>query len=273
MFGLFKKEKLDRAWKWYATASFAAALVVNGLAGSTTLIGGQNTAAISDKYANLFAPAGFTFAIWGVIYLLLTVFLVRIFGFWQTNRPKVSTKTLNNVLKLFTYTSLINAAWLLAWQYEILWLSVILMIGLLVTLIVLHRSVVSEKKSTAEYIAVQVPFSVYLGWISVATIANITTWLVQIGWSGWGVSESTWTIIVLLVGAVIGITTALVRSDWAYLAVFIWAYFGILYKHLTFFDGDYQGVILTIVMLLPMLAVVSLLSSSTVNRLLAKTRS
>lgn len=146
------------------------------------------------------------------------------------------------------------------------------MIGLLVTLIVLHREVVAQEKSTTEYIAVQLPFSVYLGWISVATIANITTWLVQIGWNGWGISESAWTIIVLLVGALIGVTTALVRTDWAYLAVFVWAYFGILYKHMTFFNGEYQGVILTLVMLIPILAVVALLTSSHVNKLLQKAR-
>lgn len=272
MFGLFKKEKVSTKWKWYATAAFLAALVVNGLAGSSTVINGQNTAAISDKYANLFAPAGFTFAIWGLIYLLLIVFLVRIFGQWVTDKPRVPAKVLNSTLKLFTYTSLLNGAWLLAWQYEVLWLSVLLMIGLLVTLIVLHRDLVMHEKSTSEYIAVQLPFSIYLGWISVATIANITTWLVQIGWNGWGLSDSTWTILVLIVGAVIGVTTAIVRLDWAYLAVFVWAYLGILNKHLTFYDGTYWGVILTLAILMPVLVTVCLLTSSTVSRKLATNR-
>lgn len=273
MFGLFKKkETVSKEWRWYATAAFLAALVFNGLAGSTTLLNGQNTAAISDKYANLFAPAGFTFAIWGIIYLLLIVFLVRMFGQWVTNKPRVPTKVLNSTLKLFTYTSLLNAAWLLAWQYEVLWLSVLLMIGLLGTLIVLHRDLAKQEKSTSEYVAVQLPFSVYLGWISVATIANITTWLVQIGWNGWVWSDSTWTILVLIVGAVIGVTTAIVRLDWAYLAVFVWAYLGILYKHLTFYDGTYQGVVLTLVVLLPVFVTVALLTSSTVSRKLTAGR-
>lgn len=273
MFAIIKKDKIDQQWRWYALMAFAATLVVNGLAGSTTLLNGQNTAAVSDKYENLFAPAGFTFAIWGVIYLLLAIFCLRIFEVWKTPKPRIANKKMNESIKLFTVTSVLNAAWLFAWQYEVLWLSVLLMIALLSSLIVLHKSIVDQKKSPAEYLSVQLPFSVYLGWISVATIANITTWLVQIGWNGWGLSDSAWTILVLIVGAVIGVTTAIVRLDWAYLAVFVWAYLGILNKHLTFYDGTYWGVILTLAILMPVLVMVCLLTSSTVSRKLSSKHS
>ena len=114
MFGLLKQKTVPMKWRIISTFAFLSMLVVNGLAGSTTLIGGTGTAAVSDKYTNLFTPAGFTFAVWSVIYVLLAYFLTRVWGFWSPKKPRLDAATVTTVLKLFSVTSAINIAWLFA---------------------------------------------------------------------------------------------------------------------------------------------------------------
>ena len=268
MFGLFKKKTVATKWKVIASGVFGASLVVNGLAGSTTLLGGVDTAAVSDKYANLFAPAGFTFVIWAAIYLALIVFLLYIWNIWKIKKPHLKPQDAESILKHFTVISLLNIAWLFAWQYQFLGLSVLIMAALAVTLLLLHKKTASLKLNRQEDYAVKMPFSLYAGWITVAAIANVTTWLVSIGWHGGGIPESGWTVIMLVVGAVVGLTTALKRMDWVYLAVFIWAYIGIAYKHLTVFNGEYLSVLLTLGILLSVLSVFTVLMLTLPSRYL-----
>ena len=158
MAGWLMKKELERKWLWGSLAAFIAMLVVNALAGSTKLIGGVNTAEVSDTYANLFAPAGFTFGIWGVIYLLLTVFMLRAFEVFKSKKPQVKPDSMNQLLMLFTVSSVLNVAWLLAWQYKVLWLSVLIMISLLLVLKRIVALLHSHKLSLGEYMMVRVPF-------------------------------------------------------------------------------------------------------------------
>ena len=212
-----------------AVVVFAASMVVNGLAG-TTILGGNTTAQVSDAYPNLFAPAGVTFAIWGIIYLLLAIFCVRLFI-----KPKHQTaetgELMHELTKNFITVTVLNTAWLFAWQYQVMWLSVILIVGMLVVLARISTLTFNRRLPNSDWLSLKLPFSVYFGWITVATIANITAFLVSIGWNGWGVSSEVWTAIVLLVGVAVGVMTALRRQNWPYLAVFVWAYFGIWLKH------------------------------------------
>src|SRR5699024_4319483 len=103
---------------------------------------------------------------------------------------------------------------------------------------------------------VKLPFSVYFGWITIATIANITAFLVSIDWDGFGISEVTWTIIILFVGAAIGILTTIRQQDIAYALVLIWAYYGIYSKHtaVSGFNGEYPTIILSIIICLALIA-------------------
>lgn len=132
-----------------------------------------------------------------------------------------------------------------AWQYRVLWLSVLLIIGLLVTLKRIHALVGPAHYDVKSFVTTRLPFSVYLGWITVATIANITTWLVSINWDGAGMRPGVWMVLVVLAAATIGIIHALRGRDWAYMAVIIWAFSGILYKHLSgsAFNGQYPTTI------------------------------
>jgi len=139
-----------------------AMLSVNYLATALPL-GGRSTGAISDNYPNLFAPAGYAFAIWGLIYALLAIYVV----YQCLQKQDILTTRIN---RFFIFNALFNASWLFAWHYDVIWLSVIIMLGLLITLIkiadILRQSALTPK----ERLMVRLPFSIYFGWITVATM-------------------------------------------------------------------------------------------------------
>ena len=226
-----------------------AMIAVNVLANALP-INGRTTGAISDAYENLFAPAGLTFAIWGVIYLLLGAHVLYQLGLFHgpvdnggTGRS-LRVSLLERVGILFSLSSLANIAWILSWHYDLILLSTVLLATMLVLLILITRTILAADLSTRDRLFVRLPFSVYFGWITVATIANITVWLVSIGWDGFGIPESTWAVAIIAVGAAIGTAVILRDSDIAYGLVLIWAYLGIWIKHTssTGFNGAYPAV-------------------------------
>lgn len=232
------------------TVTFIAMVIVNFLANALP-INGQDTGAISDTYPNLFAPAGITFAIWGVIYLLLAAYTLFQLGLFQSrtgSRAGTITPLLLEQIGIpFIISSLANLAWIFTWHYFQIPLSLLLMLVILICLIRIAHVLRPLRLSPAETFFVRLPFSVYYGWITVAALANVTTLLVALKWNGWGISESTWTVIVLIVGALVGIIAQLRNRDIAYGLVLIWAYFGIWLKHSSSggFAGRYPAVILT----------------------------
>jgi hypothetical protein len=203
---------------------FGLTVVVNSLAGGTTLIGGQATAAVSDANPTLITPAGYVFSIWGVIYMLLGVFAV-----YQALPGQQGKEYQKKIGWLFVLSSLINIGWLFLWQFEYLSLSVVLMFLLLSTLIsiYLRLGIGKSRVSLRERLAVQLPFSVYLGWITVASIANVAATLVSVGWDGFGISPETWAILVVAVALAITMLMLITRKDVAYSLVIIWALLGI----------------------------------------------
>ena len=203
---------------------FGLTVVVNSLAGGTTLIGGQVTAAVSDANPTLITPAGYVFSIWGVIYMLLGVFVV-----YQALPSQQGKEYQSKIGWLFVLSSLINIGWLFLWQFEYLSLSVVLMFLLLATLISIYVRLRIGKSAVSlrERLAVQLPFSVYLGWITIASIANVAATLVSIGWDGFGISPETWAILVVAVALIITILMLFRRKDVAYSLVIIWALVGI----------------------------------------------
>lgn len=229
--------------KIFALITFIIMIVINVLA-NTLPINGVNTGIISDTYPNLFAPAGITFSIWGIIYILLAMFTFYQLDIINKN-DEISNELLNKVSALFSISSIINTIWIFTWHYQIIWLSLILMILLLLTLIQIVLSIKKEKLSKKEKLFVKVPFSIYFGWITIATIANTTTFLVSLKFNSYILSEPLWTIIIIIIGAIIGCITLLRNRDYFYGLVIIWAYFGIVIKHLTVFNSMYTPVIVT----------------------------
>ncbi|SES80960.1 hypothetical protein SAMN03080614_100930 [Anaerobranca gottschalkii DSM 13577] len=196
-------------------------VIVNSLA-NILLINGMRTEDISDSYPNLFAPAGITFSIWGIIYLLLFVYLIYQLGLIGKYSSRISKEKFNTIGLYFVISSLANTLWIFLWHYDLISLTVIPMLIILLSLIRI------SKETTGEYWMVSLPFSVYYGWITVATIANLTIFLVSIGWGGFSLSEGTWMVIILLVGTIIGSSVVIKNKDIPYGLVFLWAYTGIV---------------------------------------------
>lgn len=228
-------------------------ITMNALANLLPL-NGQNTGEISDKYANLFAPAGFTFSIWGVIYVLLALHILYQLGLFRNNNS--NTHLLTQISIYFSLSSVLNTLWIIAWHYDQLLLSVFIMIGMLLTLIHINKLTAASTLSLKENFFIKLPFSIYVGWITVATIANITALLVSIGWNGFGLSEATWTIIILIIGTVIGVLTMLRLNNAAYGLAILWAYFGIYSKHTSVsgFNYEYPAIIQTVIICMAVIA-------------------
>ena len=203
---------------------FALTVVVNSLAGGTQLIGGQFTAAVSDANPTLITPVGYVFSIWGIIYILLGVFVV-----YQALPSQQGKEYQKKIGWLFVLSSLINIGWLFLWQFEYLSLSVVLIFLLLATLVLIYLrlGIGKSQDKLRERLAVQLPFSVYLGWITVASIANVAATLVSFGWDGFGISPETWAILVVAVALLITMLMLITRKDVAYSLVIIWALVGI----------------------------------------------
>ena len=202
------------------------ALTVNVLA-TTLPLNGQYTGEISDRFRVLFVPAGYVFAIWGVIYLGWIAFII-----FQFQASQKESARLRRLGYLFAMSNIANAVWLFCWHYNLFGLSVLVMLMLLGLLIAsyLRLDVNRASVTRVEYWSVDVLFSVYLGWITVATVANISDWLYLVEWNGFGIPAPTWAVIMLAVASLLGLAMALTRRDAGYLSVLVWAFIGIAVK-------------------------------------------
>lgn len=216
----------DVVRQWLVLAAVLVTIIINALANILPL-NGITTGEISDKFPVYFVPAGYVFSIWGLIYLGLVAFAV-----YQVLPAQRDNPRLRAVSWPFLVSCLANIAWLFLWHYQqFVWTilaMVILLISLIVIYLLLGRS--GEKVPPAERWLVHLPFSIYLGWISVATIANASDVLYYIGWKGWGIAPAVWAVIMLVIAACLAWAMAVLRGDPAYGLVIIWAFVGIAVK-------------------------------------------
>jgi len=236
---------VKRTWiKVGVLLSFLVMVTVNALA-NILPINGINTGAAADRYPNLFTPAPLTFAIWGAIYLALLVYVIFQLQPAKASDDTVRQKTLEKVGKLFIFSSLLNTAWIFTWHYNQIPLSVAVMLLILLSLIRIGWLLREPHCSPKEEIALRIPFGLYFGWITVATIANITVLLVQLGWNGFGITPEVWTAIIIAVGALIATSTMYSVRNVAYGLAVIWAFSGIMNRHLspTWYGGQYTLIV------------------------------
>lgn len=226
-----KQHSLNWLLKLITVLTFLLMLTVNALSALLPL-NGVTPQEVSALYPNLFVPAGFTFSIWGAIYLALTLYVLYLLGLFRGKNP-INEPLLVKTAIVFSVSSLVNTGWIFAFHYGALALSALMTAFLLICLIDIRHIIAAEVPTPREKLFVELPFSLYFGWVTVALIANITALLVGLGWNGFGVSEPVWTIAILLVGAVIGVLTTLRFRDPAYALVLVWAYGGILANHLS----------------------------------------
>ncbi len=198
-------------------------LTVNALA-NILPINGMNTGEVSALYPSLFTPAGFTFSIWSVIYLLLIGFVITQFS--------IQGKTYFTELSLWFLASCVfNMSWILVWHYQLVYASVLIMLLLLFSLTKIFLLIQQNKLTTwKEKLFIKLPVTFYLSWICVATIANISALLVSLSWEGGILSPSAWTITMISVASLVGIFITERYREPAFLLVLIWAFFGIYSK-------------------------------------------
>ena len=203
-----------------------ATIVINVLA-NVLPINGLNTGAISDAFHVYFVPAGYVFSIWGIIYIGLIAYTVFQALPSQKENPRLQATGWWVVLG-----GLANSAWIFLWHFEQFVGTLGAMLILLATLIAIYlRMGINQfKVSTGETWAVRVPFSIYLGWITVATIANFTDVLDYIGWNQFGISAAVWMVIILAAVVVISGLMNFLRRDVAFAVVLLWALAGIAVK-------------------------------------------
>ncbi|CAG0936184.1 hypothetical protein TFLX_05050 [Thermoflexales bacterium] len=213
----------DVVRQWITLLTVVALIVMNVLANALPL-NGISTGAVSDSFKVYFVPAGYVFAIWGLIYIGLLAY-----GIYQVLPSQRENPRLRRAAAPFIVGSLANISWLFFWHYGVFALTVVAMLILLASLILIYLilDVNQVRVSTGERWLVHVPFSIYLGWISVATIANITDVLWYASWNGFGLAPEIWAAIMLAVAVVLAFLMALRRRDLAYLLVLVWAFAGI----------------------------------------------
>jgi hypothetical protein len=220
---------------------FAGMLVMNYLANALPL-NNKTTGELSDSFPNLFVPAGLTFSIWGIIYLLLIVYCVIQF----TGSDK---EVMSDISWLFAISCILNALWIVFWHYGKLPLSLLVMLGLLTTLIYINISIRELPLGI-----IKATFGIYLGWICIATIANVTALLVNANWNGFNISQETWTIIMIFVGTlIIALTIYRLGNPFIGLSV-VWAFIGIAIKR----QGDHRSIFISAIIALSLVALITI---------------
>jgi len=204
-----------------------ATLVVNSLATSLPM-NGQTPSEIAARFSSYYIPADFTFGIWGPIYLALIVFVVYPFLPQQNGSP-VTTR----IGWLFAVNCVANGAWVVLWQYEYFAVSPLPMVAMLgsAAVIYLRLDIGRARTSARDWWMLHMPISLYLGWLCVATISNISCVLEVTGWGMWGLGSETWMLIMLGITGLLAFTIAWQRRDAVILLVLTWALFGIGIKH------------------------------------------
>lgn len=200
-------------------------------------IGGRTTGGVSEFVDNIFVPAGFTFSIWGVIYSLLAFFVIMAF---IKRKEQPYKEAISSIGYLFLINSLLNATWIFAWHNLYIGISMILMIGLLATLLMIYlklQKINFESNSLASW-SMRIPFRVYAGWISVATIANMAAMLTFYDFDGFGIDPQLWAMTMISIATVLGVLMLFKFDDFAFSTVVAWALYGIYSKRVAVVNID-----------------------------------
>ena len=228
-------------------------IAVNGLAVGLPL-NNQDTGAISDTFKVYFVPAGYVFSIWSVIYTGLIAFAI-----YQALPAQHNDARLRRFDPFFQVSCLANISWIFAWHYLQFPLSLVIMLVLLGSLIgsYLQLGIGRIPATGLRQWLVNLPMSIYLGWITVATIANFTTLLYYLKWDGFGIAPEIWTVIMLSAAVIIAALMTITRRDTAYLLVLVWAFIGIAVKHQATTTVATAAIVATI--LVGLLAIITML--------------
>jgi hypothetical protein len=227
---------------------FVVMLTVNSLSNSLP-INGKTPGQLSDQYQNFFVPAGGTFSIWGIIYSWLLVFMGTILvSFFNKSLARKIDPLIEKTGWFFIGTCILNISWLFAWHYEFVGLSVLVMLAFLATLILTNLTIGSglQKANATEKWLFHAPMGIYQGWISIATIANVTALLIKTNWQGWGIAPENWAIIMILIGSAVAVAVIFKTNNIFHGFAVLWALVGIYSKRNAIADAPSLSMIVFI---------------------------
>jgi hypothetical protein len=226
--------------KYLSLVLFAGMIIMNYLANALPL-NGKTTGELSNSFPNLFVPAGITFSIWGVIYLLLAVYCVVQF-------QNMNSLIVSGIGWFFAASCIFNALWIVCWHYGKLPLSIIAMLAVLLSLIYINVYIRDIPNGL-----IKAAFGIYLGWICIATIANVTALLVHYNLKGSFISEEAWTVIMIAAGTLIA-SLSIYRMNNPFIGLsVIWAFAGIIIKR----QHDFRSIVIASALALVVVAIVA----------------
>lgn len=216
----------QRILQYGVLISLLLTLAVNAAA-NILPFNGKMTGEISDQYPIYFIPAGYVFSIWTLIYIALIVF-----AFYQITRKHMKDKPLAAIRGWFILSCLANSLWIVAWHYEHIYASLAIMLVLLLSLLMIYTHVQAHvaQQTATKFWTEEVPFSLYLGWISVATISNVAVALYFAEWGGWGVAPEWWSVVMMGVASLLALGMLKKHNDTVFVLVVMWALAGIAIK-------------------------------------------
>lgn len=209
--------KTNAAWRWTAAIMVFANVLFN-YAYTKLPHGGKDIGEVSDQYANLFTPASYAFSIWGLIYLSFIIFAI-----YQLLPSQRSVPVYDRLSKPFAFANFLGSLWIVCFTNDMITASVFVMLLTLATAMVMFSKAKDSMKVEHRSNWITVPFSLFFGWITVATIANVSAWLVSMGWHGGGISEPLWAIALITVALGLGIVVSSKTKDLIYPLVIAWA--------------------------------------------------
>jgi len=211
---------------WLVIITFLFTLIINSLANSLP-INGLTTGEVSDSFNIYFVPAAYVFSIWGIIYLALIAYVI-----YQALPAQREDQRLMKIDPWFMVVNITNGLWLISWHYQAFVISVVIMLAILYALIRIFLALDLGKAPNKGWFkwVVEIPFSIYLGWITVATIANVTQLLYFLNWDGFGLAPELWLVIMLAAAVIISALMSFTRRNVPHALVLIWAFIGIAVK-------------------------------------------
>lgn len=209
-------------WAILNLVFYFSTLVINSL-GSSGFFNNMGQKDVSDKYTTLITPAGFSFSIWGVIYTLV---LINLIYFVIKRKEDRVSRLVQMISPLFIFSCLMNMGWILAFSYEMLGISTILIFGMLISLMLIIEKIY-KNRADISYFLPGLGFTLYASWVFIATILNISLFLVQLNWGGFGISSSIWTIIILFIAIAFVLFYLKLYKNAVFPISLAWAFFGI----------------------------------------------
>jgi hypothetical protein len=239
-------EKKDTFLKIIVILAFFIMILVNVISFYKPF-GLRSIAEVSAINPTLLTPADFSFSIWGIIYLLLFAFVIYQLGILGRNRLKNEKEILHQARITLILTSFMNAAWVAAWIYDYMALSVILILSILIVLRIFTNQLRREYLQGREKLLVRMPFSIYFGWITLAAALNIVILMISVQWNLFGLGKSLRIVIAMIVITFAGACWMLRNHDIIYGFTLIWGYIGILVKHISpdGWKGEYPAAIIS----------------------------